>query len=154
MGAIYKVVLAQSEDLTTGAYELPLDAFIPGYEKRKKSNVRRIPGKSGGINTADKKLEPGTLDLTFQIDDDSPSALKTARQTLWVKFNDYEGQYVGVIDTRATPDTAADVYKYDDILLFAQTNVSRLHMRAQRIRVTLALNTQPYEVGGDIPEEA
>ena len=150
MGLIYTVRLANNAAGTDTPYDLPLDCFIKDFEKQKKQAVRKIPGKSGGINTADGKLEPATLELTFMIDDDSVTDLKTLRQTLWTNFNTYEGKYVVIWDL-ADAAAAADVWLYDELILFGDSRVRRMHMRATRIRVTLALNSQPYEEGGDIP---
>lgn len=151
MGALYKVVLADDADGTTNVYELPLDASYPGFEKRKKQAVKRIPGKSGGINTADKKLEPGTLDVTFQIDNDLASDLAILRRLLWTKLNNYEGKYIVFIDTLAEPDVVVDAWLYDEVVVFGHSIVKRMHLRATRIRAVLSLNTQPYEENGDIP---
>ena len=151
MGALFKISLATNADGSGGSYDLPLDAFVKDFEKRKKTAVRRIPGKSGGIDTADKKLEPGTLELTFMIDDPSPTDLKTLRQALWVAFHTYMGKYVCVWDQQAGPAAVCDSWLYDDIDIFTESRVRRLQMKAARIRVGLSLNTQPYETGGDIP---
>ena len=150
MGLLYKVSLATAAD-GTGSYDLPLDTFLPEFEKRKKQNVRKIPGKSGGINTADSKLEPTTLEITMMIDDDSPTTLKTLRQTLWTQFHSFEGKYVVVWDLHADPDAVCDYWLYDEVVRFTNSRVRRMGMRAYRLRVTLSLNTQPYEGGGDIP---
>lgn len=150
MGALYKVVLAENAAGTTNAYELPLDASYPGFEKRKKQAIKRIPGKSGGINTADKKLEPGTLDVTFQIDNDLSSDLATLRRLLWTKLNDYEGKYIVFIDTLAA-DVVVDSWLYDEVVTFGHSIVKRSQLRVARIRATLSCNTQPYEENGDIP---
>ena len=151
MGLIFKIRLADNAAGTTNAYDLPLDCFIKDFEKQKKQAVRKIPGKSGGINTADGKLEPATLELSFMVDDDSPTDLKTLRQLLWTKFNTYEGKYVVVWDLHHDTPAACDAWLYDELILFGDSRVRRMHMRATRIRVTLALNSQPYEEGGDIP---
>ena len=151
MGAFFKVVLANNAAGTDTAYVLPLDATYKSAEKRKKQSVRKIPGKSGGINTADKKLEPGTLDVTFQIDDDLASDLATLRRLLWTKLNDYEGKYIVFIDTLADPDVVIDAWLYDEVTIFGHSMVKRAHLRVARIRATLSLNTQPYEENGDIP---
>jgi len=151
MGALYKVVLADNAAGTTNPYVLPLDASYPGFTKRKKQTVRQIPGKSGGINTADKKLMPGTLDVTFQVDDDLASDLATLRRLLWTKLNNYEGKYIVFIDTLADPDAVVDSWLYDEVVLFGHTTVKRSQLRVARIRATLSCNTQPYEENGDIP---
>jgi len=150
MGLIFKVSLATSS-AGAGSYDLPLDTFIPAFEKRKKQNVRKIPGKSGGINTADGKLEPTELELTMMIDDSSPTDLKTLRQTLWTQFHSFEGKYVVVWDLLEDPVAVCDWWLYDEVTAFAETRVRRMGMRATRLRVVLSLNTQPYEGGGDIP---
>lgn len=148
---LFKITLADAADGTGGSYTLPLDGFIKDFEKKKKTAVKMIPGKSGGIDTADKKLEPGTLEVTFMIDNDSPTDLKTLRQAIWTAFHTYRGKYVCVWDLHAEPDAVCDSWLYDDIDLFTESRVRRMHMRAARIRVGLSLNTQPYETGGDIP---
>ena len=151
MGAIFKVVLAENSAGTTNPYELPPDTFIPSPAKRKKTSVKQIPGKSGGIDTADGKLAPGVLDVTMQIDDDDPVDVKTLRQMLWTKFHTYAGKYIVVFDTLAHPDVVMDWWLYDDVVAFVESRVRRMHMRATRLKVQLSLNTQPYEGGGDIP---
>lgn len=151
MGAIYKVVLAENAAGTTNPYVLPLDAFIPSPTKRKKTSVKQIPGKSGGIDTADGMLAPSVLDVSFQIDDDYPVNVKTLRQEIWAALNNYAGKYIVVFDTLKDPDEVADYWLYDDVVVFAESRVRRMHMRATRLKVQLSLNTQPYEGGGDIP---
>jgi hypothetical protein len=150
MGLLYKVSLATAAD-GTGSYDLPLDTFIPNFEKRKKQNVRKIPGKSGGINTADSKLEPTQLPVTMMIDDSSPTTHRTLRQTLWTQFHSFEGKYIVVWDLEAETPVVCDSWFYDEVVVFAETRVRRMGMRATRLRVVLSLNTQPYEGGGDIP---